>query len=244
MNFKETFNNYVLTFDHNNEGVVLKHAHSFRVSKYAKEIAESLNLDSKQVYLAELIGLLHDIGRFEQAVKHHTFDDLKSFDHGDYGAHLLFEENKIKDYHLDEGDYSVIKKAIINHNKFYIEDNLTKEEELMAKIIRDADKLDIFYLTVTNQIKFDIDNDDLSPKVLESFRKYETVDNKDIVNKPDKIISMIALIFDLNYEYSLKIVRDKYIDTLMIKYEIDDDLQDIVNNFIKEGFYVRNQIQS
>ena len=36
-----------------------------------------------------VIGLLHDIGRFEQEAQYHTFNDFKSMDHGDYGAEYL-----------------------------------------------------------------------------------------------------------------------------------------------------------
>ena len=51
---------------------------------------------------------------------------------------------------VDQDKYDeLIKIAVKNHNKYKIEDGLTQEQELFAKIIRDADKIDIFYEGVT-----------------------------------------------------------------------------------------------
>ena len=36
-----------------------------------------------------LIGLLHDIGRFEQVKVYDTFSDIDSIDHADYGVEIL-----------------------------------------------------------------------------------------------------------------------------------------------------------
>jgi putative nucleotidyltransferase with HDIG domain len=234
-NAKEKFNQYVLGYDHNNKNIVLKHSHSFRVAKYAKAIAESLKLNDKQIYLAELIGLLHDIGRFDQVEKHNTFNDLKTFDHGDYGAKLLFEDGLIKNYHLDESDYPIIQSAIINHNKYAIDTSLNEEQLLFSKMIRDADKIDIFYLTMIGELKFDIDNKDISPKVLETFKLERTVKNIDVINKKDHIIALIALIFDINFEYALNHIKNNYLDKILINYGIDDDLLEIINNYFRKA---------
>ena len=62
---KKAFKEYVKNYDPNDKKVKLKIAHIERVSQIAKQLAENLNLDEEDVKLAELIGLLHDIGRFE-----------------------------------------------------------------------------------------------------------------------------------------------------------------------------------
>lgn len=48
--------------------------------------------------MAWLIGILHDIGRFEQLRRYQTFFDYRSMDHAKYGVHVLFEEGHIKDF--------------------------------------------------------------------------------------------------------------------------------------------------
>ena len=72
---------YVMKYNPDDEKIKLKISHIERVSHIAKEIAMELNLDKEDVELAELIGLLHDIGRFEQIRIYHTFIDNKSVNH-------------------------------------------------------------------------------------------------------------------------------------------------------------------
>lgn len=49
-----------------NTKVQTKVEHMMRVSEISKRIASDLTLKQEQIKVAELIGLLHDIGRFEQ----------------------------------------------------------------------------------------------------------------------------------------------------------------------------------
>ena len=145
INAKREFENYSKNYDMNNEGMKYKYENSIRVMEHSKEIAKSLNLTDEQIELAALIGLLHDISRFEQLKQYSTFDDSKSFDHGDYAIEILFKDNYIRKY-IDSNEYDeIIKKSIMYHNKFEIGVCDTEEELLFSKLIRDADKIDIFY---------------------------------------------------------------------------------------------------
>lgn len=58
----------------------LKVAHTYHVAENARKIAEKLNLCREDIKLAELIGLLHDIGRFEELKITNELNGLK-FDH-------------------------------------------------------------------------------------------------------------------------------------------------------------------
>ena len=84
-------------------------------------------------------------GRFEQWTKYKSFDDLKTIDHGDLGEELLFKKGLIKNFKLDDEFYDIVSKAIKYHNKYELPDDLTVREKMHAKIVRDADKLDIIY---------------------------------------------------------------------------------------------------
>ena len=143
------FNTYVKNYDMDNVNINRKVFHSHRVKQIAEEIAKSLNLSEEEIKLAKLIGLLHDIARFEQYTRYQTFSDLKSIDHGDYGVEILKQNNFIRNF-IDTDEYdTIIFKAIKNHNKLKIEDGLTEKELLYSKIVKDADKLDIYYETIT-----------------------------------------------------------------------------------------------
>ena len=68
--------------------------------------------------------------------------------------HLLLIKDIRKYIENDKYD-EIIRKAIKNHNKFEIEKRLTEKELIFAKIIRDADKIDIIYESV-EILKIDI----------------------------------------------------------------------------------------
>ena len=52
----------------------------YHVAEEARRIAKSLNLSEEEQDLAELIGLLHDIGRFEQWKWYGTYSDKLTMD--------------------------------------------------------------------------------------------------------------------------------------------------------------------
>ena len=139
---KQEFIKYTENYDINKEHIERKQGHSLRVMQISKQIAEGLKLSQEEIGLAMLIGLLHDVARFEQYTRYHTFRDIDSIDHGNLGAEIL--EHEIRKY-IDTDQYdNIIIKAVKNHNKYKVEEKLTETEELFAKIIRDADKIDIF----------------------------------------------------------------------------------------------------
>ena len=140
-NFKKFLNSYEIK---DNESFKMREKHTYRVASNAKYIAENLKLTKEDIELAELIGLLHDIGRFEELKQTKTTCSNK-FDHASYGVKMLFDDGMIRQYIDDEKYDEIIKKAIGNHSKLKIEDGLDDKTQLHTKIIRDADKLDIFY---------------------------------------------------------------------------------------------------
>lgn len=209
----DAFDNYAMKYDLNESMIAVKYNHSYRVSKECRNICKSLNLDEEDTYLSELIGLLHDIGRFEQWTKYKTFSDYKSVDHADYSVEILFDEGKIKEYDIEEEYYEIIKKAIKYHNKYKIED-CDETEELFTKIIRDADKLDIFYIFSNDKI-LNLENNDeeISEEVKKDFFEHKVINKKSTKNINDKVLLKLGMVFDLNFEYSKeKILNEKYID--------------------------------
>ena len=63
---KRFYKEYISNYNPENSKIALKIAHIFRTEEKARKIAINLELPEEDVILAELIGMLHDIGRFEQ----------------------------------------------------------------------------------------------------------------------------------------------------------------------------------
>ena len=109
------FIEYTKKFDLENKRLKGKQEHSLRVRDISKKIAENLQLDNKEIQLATLIGLLHDIARFEQYTQYGTFRDRESVDHGDLGVEILKKNDYIKKYIENEEDIHILYLAIKNH---------------------------------------------------------------------------------------------------------------------------------
>lgn len=231
-------------------GFNLKVVHTYHVVDNAKEIATKLNLSEEDVKLAELIAILHDIGRFEELNFFNKFDSV-SFDHASYGVKMLFEDNLIREFIEDNSYDEIIKIAINNHSRLTIQSGLNDKCLLHAKIIRDADKLDNFRVKKDEQIeaifpgklknKSDMENSLLSNKVYETIRNRKCVDIHDRVTLLDYWVCVLAFVFDLNFKESYIIVdNNDYINILIDRFKYNDietqkrmeDVKNIMNDYI------------
>ena len=241
---KDEFIKYTENYDLKNENIERKQLHSLRVAEISKQIAQKLKLIEEEIKVATLIGLLHDIGRFEQYTRYGTYKDLKSIDHGDLGAEILKRE--IRKYIETSAYDEIIIKAVKNHNKFKIEDGLNSQEELFAKIIRDADKIDIFYESVEMFWKGkedEVENSKISEDVIEHIKKLSQITKKTEESAIDNIIRIIAFIFDINFKESFEILKkEDYINKILNRYNLKDEytkqkveeIKKIANEYLTE----------
>lgn len=212
---KKIFREYVEKYDINDEGIIRKLEHSYRVMDICISFAKYYKFDEETTEIATLIGLLHDYARFEQWTKFHTYNDLNSFDHGDVAVDKLFGDREIVNYCDKELYYDKIYNTIKYHNKYGYPDTLDEKNKLFCKIIRDADKLDIFYLLGTEKILLKEDDGEISDKVKKDFFANKLISRVDVKNGSDVVILDLAMVFDLNFDYSYKYLYDmKLIDKI------------------------------
>ena len=183
----------------------MKEVHTYRVVDLMEKLAFQLGYNEEERILAKIIGLLHDIGRFEQIKQFHVISDIKTnTDHAKEAVHYLFEEGHIRDFVLEEKYDLIIKEAILNHNKLKI-DPVSKEALPFVKMIRDMDKVDIFrVLAVEFEMEFDAKQ--VTPKVLKDFRNKKLVKIKDVVSPSDETLLHISFVFDINFNESYDIL--------------------------------------
>lgn len=249
---KQFFKEYVSRFKVADKKVEVKIKHTFGVMDIARYIAEGLNLSNEDVLLAQLIGLLHDIGRFEQAVKFNNFEDYNTIDHAEYGVKILFEDRLIENFIEDREYDEIIKKAVKNHNKFSIEKGLDERELLHAKIIRDADKTDNFqvkqvqdFLSLFNSTEEKVSKERISDEIWMEFLAGKTIVDSHRVTNMDKWLSYIAWVYDYNFDVSLKYLKDnncidKVIDRLDYKQRDTKEKMEYVRRVAKK--YIDNRL--
>lgn len=192
-NVINAFAEYVRNYDPSDEKIKLKIDHTYRVAGLCQRIAESLGLSEPDVDIAWLLGMLHDIGRFEQIRRFGTFNDVQSVDHAEFGADLLFKEGLIRKFaegYYEEcelarsgneeaeqiiknnehhnKDTGLLELAIRQHNKYRVKEDLTERQRMFCDILRDADKVDIFKVNadIPMEIIYDVTTEELKSGVI------------------------------------------------------------------------------
>ena len=243
---EQAFDNYIKNYDLNNVKIKWKYYHSYKVKELMKELSYRLDLTEKETEVAEVIGLLHDIGRFEQIRLTNSFSDIKNgIDHADESCVYLFDQGHIKDFYDDEDYYEIIKDAIKNHNKLAIDDKVTGKNLLFSKMIRDMDKVDI-YRVLSEKYSYEYDKDDATKEVLDSFNNEKSIDTKLLKTRTDRVYSFLAFIYDINFKESFNIFKenncvDKVFPIIKAKENSKQELEQLINKIKK---YIDKKIET
>ncbi|MFO0753956.1 MAG: HD domain-containing protein [Thermodesulfovibrionales bacterium] len=226
--FRRWFSGYVRSFrlpdPGEQENIVLKEEHTRRVCENSVRIAEEEGLDRSGALLAETVALFHDLGRFPQYAEYRTFRDAVSVNHGELGARVLGEEGVLQQ--LPEREQGIIAAAVRFHNAFRVPDLTDPERVFFIRLIRDADKLDIW------RVFFEYYEEDAaerpsavglglpdgpgySPEVLARLFDGELVPLSMLKTLNDFKLAKLSWMYDLNFTTSFRIVRENgYIDRI------------------------------
>ena len=232
----EAFNEYIKNYDLKEPYIKLKYDHSFRVMKLMENYARLLNYSEEDVYIAKLIGILHDIGRFPQYTKYASDIDCQTMDHADYGVKELFKNGKIKMFTQDESIYPILEFAIKNHNKLNIPEQSDERILKFTKLIRDIDKLDIIYLLgYLKEEHYKITKEPITKEVLDEFYSNQQIDITKCKIDNDWIVAQLAFTYDINNDIVLKEYKRNltyYINNL--DKEIFKNITDHIMKYIDE----------
>ena len=127
--------------------VELKIVHTMNVLKVMRKLCKDQKLAGEDYEIAKVIALFHDFGRFNQIKIYGHFNDSTSVNHAEESVREMQRLNildKASDTYVPEYKKELIYKAILNHNRDEIIGENDERLILMSKLIRDADKIDIF----------------------------------------------------------------------------------------------------
>jgi len=211
----------------------LKLEHSIRVSADARAIAEGMSWSTEEVNLTEAVGLFHDTARFPQFQKYQSFSDVDTVDHGDLGFQTIIEEGLLDG--LADEPCTLILHSVQHHNKKHLPEELSAQEEKHLRLIRDADRLDIFYVCwhaihtghihEHPEMAMGIDfNGPPTDAVIDQFERGEAIDYRNLNSMVDRFVLQLSWIHDLSYDATKRIVRergilDQFVDVLPVKTE-------------------------
>ncbi len=236
---KKWFSSYTQSFystdvEHQ-KNLSLKVIHTHKVCENIVQIAKEQHLNTNGIMLAETTGLFHDVGRFPQYTKYNTFNDSISVNHGKFGAEILQQENVFQN--LPDDEQELVIHTVKYHNtpklprmkKSKNESYTDSMKITFLKLIRDADKLDIwrvfneYYETDENDRPSVAahglpDNPEYSEKILSHIDKKKTASMKDVRTLNDFKIMHLSWIYDLNFNTSFRLLLEReYIKKIIEK---------------------------
>ena len=207
-----------------NQAIRLKRDHTRRVCRNARMLANKLKLSKDDTRIAEVMALFHDIGRFKQYQTYRTFKDADSEDHAALGVSEIKSNSFLDGLAKEEAD--VIMKSIELHNALAIPRALSDRVRFFLKLLRDADKLDIWKVfgeycedqakAATDSVSLGLaDAETYSQKALSAVCNRKIVRIQELNTLNDFKLLQISWVYDLNFVPTMEAMLEKgYIDRL------------------------------
>jgi len=237
--FKKWFSDYCRSFyssdNEDQKNILLKEHHTVRVCENIVEISGRLSLDDYQIMLAEAIALFHDIGRFPQYAQYRTFRDSISVNHGLLGAQTLLKEGVL--HALPDNEQELIIEAVRFHNAFSIPEKENTTMTFFIKLIRDADKLDIWRVFIeyyespiekrASAVSLGLpDTEEYSKDALMRIYKKQIVSLSQIKTLNDFKLLQLSWLYDLNFAPSFQLFSERdYLSRMMAHLPQTDGIQ-------------------
>lgn len=213
------YNSFVGISEEEHKNFEIKREHSYRVATLCKKIMSRLDEGEEDQAMSYVLGLFHDIGRYKQLREYKTFDDSKSVDHAELSVKVIRENDFLNGKGNDLTEQILV--AIENHNKKELNKNIAGSDLLYAKVIRDADKLDILKVltdyysnpkmvpnhTLTWELPKGIE---ISSEIVSQVLKGKLVSKDFVKNQLDIKVMQLSWVYDLNFKPSFEILMSNH----------------------------------
>jgi len=225
---KNWFDAYVTTFMNGDEqsriNVALKVEHTKRVCQEIRSLGKKLMLQNHELDLCDIIALFHDVGRFQQYARYKTFVDHRSENHAELGVKILKSEDVLS--RLSETTKSLIFRIIRYHNRKSLPHDETESCLFFARLLRDADKLDIWKIVTdyyhrndgkrNYAIELDLpDTPEISEAVYQEIMGNRIVTFDHVKTLNDFKLLQVSWLFDINFYPAFQAVQSRrYIEMI------------------------------
>ena len=194
----------------------LKELHTRNVCQAALLIAQGGS--ARRLMLAEVAALCHDLGRFPQFRDFRTFKDSESINHAHLSARII-KENNLLDF-LPQDQRDAVALAVRLHNAFEVPAGLAPETEELLRLLRDADKLDIWRVFIDYFHAPEAERasgaglgfPDLpfcSPEVLAAVGEQQMVQLSTMKSLNDFKLLQLSWIYDINFATTLRLIKER-----------------------------------
>ena len=227
----------------------IKKDHTLRVADNVQQLSAHLGLNDFEEKATMLAAVFHDIGRFPQIAQYNTLNDAVSADHAQVAVDVLKEKNLLSKW--NEGLQEVVYRIILLHNRFELPASLADQELLLARVLRDADKLDIFKVLTdyysrknnppNHMLTWELPkSSQISQGVVKEVLSGKLVSKKEVKNESDVKIMQMSWIYDINFKYTIGLIfRNRYMEKIYDSLPKNDQVIEI---YRKLKVYAENKM--
>lgn len=216
------FERYVRTFDDMDEealkNIRLKVVHTRKVCEAMALLAVGEGLSPEETRIADAVALLHDVGRFPQFRRWRTFRDAHSDNHARLSVDAVRAERVLEA--LPERERLLIEEAVRFHNLKEVPPRLKGDSGLFLKLIRDADKLDIWRVFLEHYRSAPAERasavslgfperPEISPDCLGALDQGRVVDLATVRTLNDFRLLQISWVYDMNFPTSYRLLAER-----------------------------------
>lgn len=222
----------------------MKRKHCYRVEALGKRLVGELGWDADSALVGVAAALLHDTGRFSQYRDYGTLYDAGSVDHGERGYQELLREFP---HDLTDADArGAILEAVRRHNKKDLGDGVAPEFLPVCKLVRDADKLDVFKLVqehiddgkVGSLLPRHAIDAPLSDEVLDEVEAHGRSSYKNVKSLADFLFLQITWLLDINFAPSMRIIEeDGVVEKIISQIPMTEKAQKILDGLLQKISY-------
>ncbi|MBC8006145.1 MAG: HD domain-containing protein [Verrucomicrobia bacterium] len=247
--FEEFFQSLIIDFPESQHQFEEIRGHSLRVVSNSLLLANILLQTEDEKRIATINALFHDLGKASLYSKNmepqviqreHATVSAKIIQHMDFYQTLPAEVQLI------------ILKSIENHSIIKLPKLDNDQQTLYAKLLRDADKLDVFDSSfrffkerygIQPVITIDLNKStEVSEKILKSIWAGKPASYEDMKSMNDYKLVLISMAFDLNFKYTFRVMSEKqYIQKI---YETLPKRDQIIDVYRHIKLFVENKFVS
>ncbi len=222
-----------------NSAVSLKAQHTQRVCRNIAMLGNRLYLSAEDLLTAQIAALYHDVGRFRQYAVYGTFKDSASENHALLGIAEMEKDGLLEG--VEDKTRELVTSAVRWHNTLSIPQNMDDTHRFFARLLRDADKLDIWKVftehyekrkTHPNKtVELDLPDDDgYSNKVVTDLKNREVIRMGDLKSLNDFKLLQVSWVYDVNFKPSMERLLEKgYLDRLAASLPDTDEIRSAID---------------
>lgn len=248
--FGNFFQSLIIDLAENHQRVLDVQEHSIRVVSHSNLLAKSVLQNDDDIRIAGAIALFHDLGRASLIAMGTASPTNIQRDHAALSAQIVQKMDLFSKLPVDT--QLIIQKSVENHNKLKLPKLDNEQQTLFARLLRDADKLDIFESSyrffkeksgVQPIMTFDLVNStEVSEKIIKSIMSGKTAAIEDMKTMNDYKLLLISMAFDVNFKSTFRLISEKqYIQKI---YETLPKRDQIIDAFRGVKLFVENKFVS